>query len=171
MSNNKKSLIERVITSDLFILVWIIGISIAIGVFSTLIVQKYQKESAASLKEEEIASVKWRQDHFILNEENLYNELKAQGVDYPEIVKAQALLETGYFKSHSCIQQNNLFGLRDNKGTYMSFPHWTDAVAAYKKYIQRYNHPVPVDYYQYLQDLGYAEDPQYINKLKQIVNK
>jgi flagellum-specific peptidoglycan hydrolase FlgJ len=118
----------------------------------------------------EVASIKWRQNHFILSEENLVSELKAQGVEFPEIVVAQALLETGNFKSYACINRNNLFGLRKKDSTYMSFEHWTECVAAYKKFIQKYKQP-PDDYYKYLKDLGYAEDPDYIVKLKQIVNK
>lgn len=166
---NKGSIIKKVLLSPVFSILIIAFASVLIYVHIHYI-EKYETEPE-ELNEEEIVSVKWRQDHFKLNEENLYNELVAQGVDFPEIVTAQAILETGHFKSYACLQQNNLFGLRDNKGKYMSFPHWTDAVAAYKKYIQRYNHPVPEDYYAYLQELGYAEDPQYIDKLKQIVNK
>lgn len=149
---------------------YLIGIcvGIAIGIVCILWFQAMERE--AEKVEEEAASVKWRQNHFILSDENLYNELVAQGVDFPEIVQAQAILETGHFKSYACLQQNNLFGLRKRDGTYMSFDHWTDAVAAYKKFIQKYN-PPPNDYYKYLQDLGYAEDPNYIAKLKQIVSK
>ena len=169
---NKGSVIKKALLSPLFGLLFIVVVSGLLGAYIHCIIEKYGAEPKPEKpNEEEIVSVKWRQDHFKLSEENLYNELIAQGVDFPEIVTAQALLETGHFKSYACLQQNNLFGLRDNKGKYMSFPHWTDAVAAYKKYIQRYNHPVPEDYYAYLQELGYAEDPQYINKLKQIVNK
>lgn len=149
--------------------VWFI-IALLVVAFFINVYSDNKKENTIVEKEDSV-SVQWRQNHFLLSEENLYNELVAQGVDFPEIVTAQAILETGHFKSYACLQQNNLFGLRDNKGKYMSFPHWTDAVAAYKKYIQRYNHPVPEDYYAYLQELGYAEDPQYIDKLKQIVNK
>ncbi len=149
--------------------VWFI-IALLVVAFLINVYSDNKKENIIIEKEDSV-SVQWRQNHFLLSEENLYNELVAQGVDFPEIVTAQAILETGHFKSYACLQQNNLFGLRDNKGKYMSFPHWTDAVAAYKKYIQRYNHPVPEDYYAYLQELGYAEDPQYIDKLKQIVNK
>lgn len=149
--------------------VWLI-IALLVVAFLVNVYSDNKKENTIVEKEDSV-SVQWRQNHFLLSEENLYNELVAQGVDFPEIVTAQAILETGHFKSYACLQQNNLFGLRDNKGKYMSFPHWTDAVAAYKKYIQRYNHPVPEDYYAYLQELGYAEDPQYIDKLKQIVNK
>ena len=120
--------------------------------------------------ETEVANIKWRQSHFILSEENLYNELVAQEIDFPEIVQAQAVLETGHFKSHACLERNNLFGLRKGDGTYMSFAHWTLSVSAYKRYIQKYNHP-PEDYYRYLKELGYAEDPNYIAKLKEIVSR
>ena len=149
--------------------VWFIIALLAV-VFFINVYSDNKKENTIIEKEDSV-SVQWRQNHFLLSEENLYNELVAQGVDFPEIVTAQAILETGHFKSYACLQQNNLFGLRDNKGKYMSFPHWTDAVAAYKKYVQRYNHPVPEDYYAYLQELGYAEDPEYIKKLKQMVDK
>lgn len=170
---NKGSIIKEILLSPPFRLLFIVVMSGLFGAYMHYIIEKndVELEEPNEPNEEEIVSVKWRKDHFKLSEENLYNELVAQGVDFPEIVTAQALLETGHFKSYACLQQNNLFGLRDNKGKYMSFPHWTDAVAAYKKYIQRYNHPVPEDYYVYLQELGYAEDPQYIDKLKQIVNK
>lgn len=101
-------------------------------------------------------------------QEGLMEALVYYEVDHPEIVYAQAILETGNFKSYGCLTRNNLFGIRKKDGDYMSFGHWTFSVAAYKMYIQKYSHP-PNDYYQYLQDLGYAEDPNYIPKLKQIV--
>ena len=165
MDNNMKSMYIRMKIHVVWFIIALLVVAFLINVYSD------NKKENTIVEKEDSVSVQWRQNHFLLSEENLYNELVAQGVDFPEIVTAQALLETGHFKSYACLQQNNLFGLRDNKGTYMSFPHWTDAVAAYKKYIQRYNHPVPEDYYAYLQELGYAEDPQYIDKLKQIVNK
>lgn len=129
------------------------------------------KDRAREIQSEklDIAGIKWRQDHFKLNESNLSDELSAQGVEFPDIVIAQAILETGHFKSHACTAKNNLFGLRDSDGTYMSFAHWTDAVASYKKYIQRWKVP-PNDYYQYLDSLGYAEDKSYVKKLREIVN-
>jgi flagellum-specific peptidoglycan hydrolase FlgJ len=93
--------------------------------------------------------------------------LPIQELDFPEIVLAQALLETGYFKSACCTQKNNLFGMRSKSGGYMQFNHWTESVSAYKKYIQKYKQ-TPDDYYVYLVNMNYASDPNYINKLKQI---
>lgn len=113
--------------------------------------------------------IKWRTAHFKLTKENLFNELVAQGIDCPEIVLAQAILETGNFQSYSCKTRNNLFGLKRKDGTYMTFDHWTDAVYAYKKYIQKYEE-IPTDYYKFLNDLGYAEDSNYVERVKQIRN-
>ena len=147
-------------------------ISICVGIFvgAVCVLWFQAMDREAEKANGEVASIKWRQCHFLLSEQNLYNELVAQGIDFPEIVQAQAVLETGYFKSYACLSQNNLFGLRNSNGTYMSFHHWTECVAAYKKYIQKYSRP-PNDYYKFLDDLGYAEDKEYTNKLKQIVNK
>ena len=145
-------------------------ISCLIGIFVGLVCVLWCQSMKRQCEEinGEVASVIWRQNHFLLSKENLMNELKAQDIQFPEIVVAQALLETGNFKSYSCINRNNLFGLRKKDGTYMSFEHWTECVAAYKKYIQKWKQP-PNDYYKYLDDLGYAEDISYTTKLKQIV--
>lgn len=40
---------------------------------------------------------------------------------------------------------------------------------AYREWIQKRYKP-PEDYYRFLQRIGYAKDPRYIHKLKQIVN-
>ena len=53
-------------------------------------------------EKEEFATVKWRVKHYMLSDENPYNELIAQGVEFPEIVLAQAQLETGHYKSAVC---------------------------------------------------------------------
>lgn len=42
---------------------------------------------------------------------NLYAEIKENNIKYPKIVLAQAILETGWFKSSVCRNKNNLFGL------------------------------------------------------------
>ena len=103
-------------------------------------------------------------------EEGLMEALEYYDIHHPEIVYAQAVLETGHFKSKGCTVHNNLFGLYNSKaGRYHRFDHWTDGVIAYKEWIQRrYKHPE--DYYYFLQRIGYAEDSAYSYKLKRIVN-
>lgn len=92
-------------------------------------------------------------------------------VKFPEIVYAQAVLETGHFKSVGCLRHHNLFGLYNSKDKrFHRFNHWTESVIAYKEWIQRRYKP-PEDYYKFLSRIGYASDPTYISKLKQIVKK
>lgn len=102
-------------------------------------------------------------------EEGLREALEYYNVQYPEIVYAQAILETGHFKSNLCINGNNLFGLYNSrKGKYYTFNHWVNSVEAYVKYVQ-YKYKPPNDYYKFLEELPYAIDKEYINKLKRIV--
>lgn len=102
--------------------------------------------------------------------DGLRRALTYYDIQHPEIVYAQAILETGHFKSVGCLKHNNLFGLYDSKKhRYCRFDHWTESVVAYKEWIQRRYEP-PNDYYLFLKRIGYAKDPEYVNKLKQIVN-
>lgn len=147
-----------------------VGVSILIfSAFTWFRVCDYIDTKQSEIKEvEESIEASWGEK--LLNIDNLYEELKNQEVDFPEIVLAQALLETNHFESYSCRERNNLFGLTKRDGTYMTFSHWTYSVAAYKKYIQKYKE-VPEDYYSYLEKLGYAEDSAYIAKVKQVKKK
>lgn len=100
--------------------------------------------------------------------EGLLFVLIEKEVLFPEIVYAQAILETGNFTSNLCINKNNLFGLYNSKRKeFYSFEKWEDSVDAYKKYIQ-YKYKGG-DYFKFLDSIGYAEDPNYIKKLKIIL--
>lgn len=103
--------------------------------------------------------------------DGLRDALVFYDVKFPEIVYAQAVLETGHFKSHGCLNDNNLFGLYNSKEKkYYVFNHWSESVKAYKNWIQRRYKP-PNDYYVFLENINYASDSLYIKKLKQIVRK
>lgn len=89
------------------------------------------------------------------------------GVKYPRIVTAQAILESGNFKSEVFKKYNNPFGLyNSSKNDYFKFSHWTEAVLAYKVMIQ--NKYKEGDYYQFLEELPYAEDKDYIKAVKAV---
>lgn len=106
-----------------------------------------------------------------LPQEGLMEALEYYEVKHPQIVYAQAVLETGHFKSDLCLNDNNLFGLYDSKKhRYHTFDHWTESVVAYLDYVQHRYKP-PNDYYKFLLDIGYAKDPHYINKVKEIVKQ
>ena len=86
-----------------------------------------------------------------------------QRVPHPEIVLAQARLETGNFKSDLYKRTGNLFGIKHDK-RYAAYRHWRESIADYKKRISsRYTGG---DYYDFLRRIGYAKDPKYITKLK-----
>ena len=101
--------------------------------------------------------------------ENLYAALKKHGIKYPKIVLAQAILETGRFRSRVCNEYNNLFGLRHSKG-YYSFDHWEESVIAYKNKVQ-YKHRDGEGYYSFLKRIGYASAPDYIYKVREIAER
>ena len=68
---------------------------------------------------------------------NLLAEIKRNNIKYPKIVLAQAILETGWFRSPVCRNKHNLFGLTNPRtGNYYEFDHWTESVRAYYTKVQ-----------------------------------
>lgn len=148
-----------------FIILILSIIVASLGIFRNLGCASNKNESSVVLTEEEPS--------FLTKspEEGLIEALDYYGVLHPEIVYAQAVLETGHFKSNLCISGNNLFGLyNSSKNRYYTFNHWAESVEAYINYIQ-YRYKPPNDYYEFLDKIGYAEDPDYINKVKKLVKQ
>ena len=56
------------------------------------------------------------EDYFVVEtpEVALYDALLYYDIKYPDIVYAQAILETGWFTSRLYLENNNLFGLYDS---------------------------------------------------------
>lgn len=109
---------------------------------------------------------------------NLYQEIIRNGIRHPKIVLTQAILETGWFRSPLCRNRHNLFGLTNPKtGKYYEFNHWTESVRAYYTKVQyRYcqknqTSTSDVDYLKWLQQIGYAEAPMYIQSVKEIMKR
>lgn len=102
--------------------------------------------------------------------QNLYEEIKKNNIQYPEIVICQAILETGWFTSPVCRNKHNLFGLTNPRtGQYYEFNHWTESVKAYYTKVQyRYK---TGNYLQWLKRIGYAEDPRYTDVLSKMLNR
>ena len=104
-------------------------------------------------------------------EEGIDEALQYYNIEHPTIVKAQAILETARFTSDLCIKNNNLFGLYDSKNKrYYSYNHWWESIEAYKKLIQR-KYDNSKYYYMFLEDIKYAKDKEYINKVKKIAEE
>lgn len=101
--------------------------------------------------------------------DNIESLLTKHDVQYPKIVLAQAILESGWFKCTDCSwKYNNPFGFFW-KGEYKKFKDLNHAVVYYKTWQDKWYKKG--DYYSFLVKIGYAEDPQYIHKLKQIVKR
>ena len=113
--------------------------------------------------------------------EALIAEIGVLNFKYPHIVLAQAKLETGYFTSNIFIENNNLFGMKrprvrptyavgENRG-HAVFEHWQDSVKDYRLYSHLYmDFESEWQYYNYLAT-RYAEDPNYVNKIRYIIRK
>lgn len=93
-------------------------------------------------------------------------------IEHKEIVLAQAILETGWFKSYNCKERNNLFGLFNSKKMEMhKFSHWSLSVKGYKTMVQYRYKETDDTYFHFLKRIKYAEDPDYIPKLYNLIEK
>ena len=101
-------------------------------------------------------------------DQQVYQELLKYNIKHPEIVLAQAKLETGNYTSTLCKKHGNLFGLK-RKGSYAKFNNWRESVKAYRDWVQ-YKYKGG-DYYVFLKKIGYASDPKYIIKVKEMVKR
>lgn len=101
---------------------------------------------------------------------NLLAEMKKNNIKYPKIVLAQAILETGWFKSSVCRNKHNLFGLTNPRTKdYYEFNHWTESVKAYYTKVQyRYKGG---NYLLWLDKIGYAEKKTYVRALIKLLKQ
>jgi hypothetical protein len=119
-------------------------------------------------------------DKSIFTNERLFVKLKETSIKFPHIVYAQAILETGNFKSKVFLENNNLFGMKaaskrpstaiSFKNEYAVYEDWQASVidyalfqAAYLKHIK-----TETEYFEYL-EASYAEDKDYVIKIKSII--
>ena len=138
---------------------WLIALTIAVR----------NEEAPPDIKEVIIVHEKY--DDFFKDQEatdtSMLVACKYYGVKYPSIVTAQAILESGNFKSDIFKKYNNPFGLYNSATKdYYKFNHWTDAILAYQTMIE-YKYEGG-DYYSFLDSIGYAADQDYIRKVKAI---
>ena len=106
--------------------------------------------------------------------ETVLAELKKQNVKHPEIVLAQSIEETGWYKCKNCsMSKNNIFGLwNSRKQEYYEYDTWQLSIGGYKRGIQyKYDTSKYKDYYEFLEKIGYASNPKYISNIKKLVEK
>ena len=158
-----------------FIILWLVTIGASVSFFIMLIDLRIEKSSdTESTIVENTDNIEHSAAPAFFSqspEEGLIEALDYYGIQYPQIVYAQALLETGHFKSKLYTQYNNLFGLYNSRTrSYYRFDNWWDSVIAYRDKVQ-YKYKGNTDYYTFLVKLPYATDPNYIRKIKQLEHK
>lgn len=100
------------------------------------------------------------EDNSSLSLKNVKKEIIRLRILFPDIVLSQVRLETGNL---SYVHNNNLFGFTGIK--YFYFERWQESVKYYRGWQQRHYHGG--DYYQFLINIHYAADTDYVKKLKQ----
>ena len=113
--------------------------------------------------------------------ENLKSEIVKQGIKYPNIVLAQAVLESGHFDSDIFKENNNLFGMKkpsvrktlatgENRG-HATFKNWVDSVRDYKMF-QDQNGYSNLSVNDYMKKLGtdYCPNCNYEKKIKEQID-
>ena len=115
-----------------------------------------------------------------LEKEEVLNYMDSLGIKYPEIVWAQAVWETGHFRSKLYVYNNNLFGMRvarSRKHTaigkrvgYARYLSWQESVLDYKYFQQLFIGKIKSekDYFRYL-DKYYSAGRRYSKSIKKIL--
>jgi uncharacterized FlgJ-related protein len=94
-------------------------------------------------QKEKVYMVEYRDKPDKFTKEKLIQYLKDLNIKYPEVVYAQAVMESGNFTSKKFRDDNNLFGMRKAKsrctvalegGTYAKFKTWRESVIDYALY-------------------------------------
>ncbi len=118
-----------------------------------------------------------------ITHEKLYEQILSSGIKFPEVVFAQAVLETGHFKSKLFREANNLFGMKwpkkretlaigKKKGNYAVFENWISSVNDYQlwqDYILRNKTEITQKEYLQILDKIYSTNKNYVVSLKKIM--
>jgi len=116
------------------------------------------------------------------SEESLIEYLKNINMRFPDVVYAQAYLESGGFKSGIFKTNNNLFGMKVAKirpttavmlhRGHALYRNWRESVMDYALYQSHYmsKYKTKEDYIKRLGQV-YAEDPNYVVKLRKLMSK
>lgn len=171
----------------LFIIMCMIGIIITIGVNKEIFNNKTTPTTELMLLDSMNKEVYSMYDiNKPFTSERLIQLLNDLNIQNKEIVYAQAVLETGHFKSKLFLLNHNLFGMRkayqrpttnndDKKHEnvikgYAFYTTWENSVIDYALWQTGYSRNLSQEqYFEKLQSV-YAEDVNYVKMLKQIIS-
>lgn len=129
-------------------------------------------------------TVNYKEHYDELTSKSLYQVILLYNIEFPEVVYAQAVLESSEFNSELFLRTNNLFGMKypnvrkttssgKSKDGYAEYQHWISSVTDYQLW-QKTNMKENVysqsEYFNLL-SRNYAEDKKYVSKLKNIISR
>lgn len=115
-----------------------------------------------------------------IEKEEVLKYMDSVGVKYPEIVWAQAVLETGSFRSKLFRYNNNMFGMRVARSRYTTavgkrfgyakYLSWQESIIDYKYFQDRFIGKIrnKNDYFRYL-DKYYSGSRKYSKSVKKLL--
>lgn len=156
------------------------GLGAAVGLLLIFGFTSNPSNKVENLSQEEKLIVVREYSEF--SEEKLIEKITELNFKYPHIILAQAKLESGNFKSTIFLENNNMFGMKEAKlranlakGTnrgHAYYETWQESVIDYALYYSSYLRSIKTEgeYFEYLRQ-NYAEDPTYVQRLKEIIKK
>ena len=121
-------------------------------------------------------------DHNKFSEEKLVKYIQTLNFRFPHIILAQSKLESNFYKSGIFVENHNIFGMKEariranlaqgtNRG-HAYYNDWKESVLDYALYYSTYLYELKTEdqYFDYLKQY-YAEDPNYVSKLKSLIKK
>lgn len=156
-------------------LIFLVLLIISISVIIYFGMYKEKKIIATELK-----VILLEQESF--SQDKLVSLISIMNFSFPYIILAQAIHESGNFTSPLFIENNNMFGMKEplmriniasgSKRGYAYYETWKESLYDYALYVTCYLSKISTEemYYSYLQQF-YAEDPNYVSKIKNIVEQ
>jgi hypothetical protein len=180
--DQKQLVYNKVSSWDVFTTIFCtVGVIAVTAILCSAIAYKSGEHNGKShMTPEEISLVIEKTDEF--SPDKLQRYLIELNIKFPEIVYAQAVLETGTFSSPVFKGNHNLFGMKEakvrpttNLGTdqgHAVYRSWRESVIDYALYQTAYLSTIQTEeeYYNYLSKF-YAEDPAYVSKVQTIAAK
>lgn len=117
----------------------------------------------------------------LFSEKDLKLEISKYNFKFPEIIYAQAILETGNFKSKVFIENNNLFGMKQagrrvttalgTENSHAFYKNWKESVSDRALFESAYLRNLSREEYMRYLKLNYAEIKDYDILIENIINK
>ena len=174
---DKETLNYKRVTGKIALLIFAVGCLVS-GLMALLTINKINDVKYISQETKNI--ILKERDEF--TKEKLKAYIIELNIKYPHIVMAQAQIESGNFKSQIFRINRNCFGMKvatkrptTNKGQendHAYYNSWRESVQDYAMFVAAYLNDIRTEkeYFEYLKQ-NYAQDTNYISKLKNIINK